>query len=159
MKKILILSLLFSVLLNSCIAPKAAREKRNLINGNWQLTNVSFEGKPGSFKSILFNDALDICFEGSNWFFRENNSTGSYTITQSTLCNGGERFIRWSVVENDYGTSQLQFKAIDEKKKDISGGYGYRLDIDALTASNMKLKSNVMANGEQVAVVYEFTKQ
>ncbi|WP_158978460.1 lipocalin family protein [Cellulophaga sp. L1A9] len=159
MRKIVILSVVCSVLLSSCIASKAAREKRNLISGTWELTNISFEGKPGSFKSVIFNDALDICFEGSNWFFRDNNSTGRYTIAQSTLCSGGDRYIRWSVIETDYGTSQLQFKAIDEKNKDISGGYGYRLDIDALSASNMRLKSNVMADGEQVAVVYEFTKQ
>ncbi|AIZ42880.1 MULTISPECIES: lipocalin-like domain-containing protein [Cellulophaga] len=159
MRKILILSLLFSVVLSSCSATKAVREKRNLLSGTWELTNVSFEGQPGSFKSVIFNDAQDICFEGSNWFFRDNNSTGRYTIAQSSLCNGGDRYIRWSVIENDYGTSQLQFKPIDEKNKDISGGYGYRLDIASLTASNMTLKSNVMANGAPVAVVYEFTKQ
>lgn len=159
MKKIAIISLLISVLLSSCSASKAAREKRSLINGSWELTNVSFEGQPGSFKSVLFNDAQDICFEGSNWFFRNNNSTGSYTIAQSSLCNGGDRYIRWSVVENDYGTSQLQFKAIDEKNKDISGGYGYRLTIETLSASYMKLKSNVSANGTPVSVIYEFSKQ
>ncbi len=159
MKKIVFVSLLLTVLLSSCSASKAVHQKRNLISGTWVLKNVSFADQPGSFKSVLFSDALDICFEGSNWFFRDNNSTGRYTITPSSLCNGGDRFIRWSVIDTDYGTSQLQFKPIDEKRKDISGGYGYRLDITSLTATNMTLKSKVTADGAPVSVIYEFTKQ
>lgn len=160
MKKIVVASLILTVLLSSCSASKKAiHEKRNLISGTWVLQNVSFADQLGTFKSVLFNDAQDICFEGSNWFFRDNNSTGRYTINPSTLCTGGDRFIRWSVIENDYGTSQLQFKPIDEKRKDISGGYGYRLDITSLTATSMTLKSNVTANGAPVSVIYEFTKQ
>tara|TARA_R110002050_G_scaffold56512_1_gene127029 strand:+ start:130706 stop:131188 length:483 start_codon:yes stop_codon:yes gene_type:complete len=159
MKKIVVASLILTVLLSSCSASKAIHQKRNLISGTWILTNISFADQPGTFKSVLFNDAQDICFEGSNWFFRDNNSTGRYTINPSSLCTGGDRFIRWSVIDNDYGTSQLQFKPIDENRKDISGGLGYRLDITLLTATNMTLKSKVTANGSPVSVIYEFTKQ
>tara|TARA_R110000868_G_scaffold145181_1_gene365084 strand:- start:3918 stop:4400 length:483 start_codon:yes stop_codon:yes gene_type:complete len=159
MKKIVVASLILTVLLSSCSASKAIHQKRNLISGTWILTNVSFADQPGTFKSVLFNDAQDICFEGSNWFFRDNNSTGRYTINPSSLCTGGDRFIRWSVIDNDYGTSQLQFKPIDENRKDISGGLGYRLDITSLTATNMTLKSKVTANGSPVSVIYEYTKQ
>lgn len=159
MKKIVVASLILTVLLSSCSASKAIHEKRNLISGTWVLNNISFADQPGTFKSVIFNDAQDICFEGSNWYFRDNNSTGRYTINASTLCTGGDRFIRWSVITTDYGTSQLQFKAIDENRKDISGGYGYRLDITSLTPTNMVLQSNVTANGAPVSVIYEFTKQ
>lgn len=148
------------MLITSCSVSKNARGKRNLLSGTWTLNDVSYENASGNFKSVLFNDADDICFEGSEWFFRDNNSTGHYTIAPSTLCNGGDRFIRWSVVEREENyTSQLQFKMIDEKNKDISGGLGYRLNISNLTANEMTLKSNATVDGKVVNVVYSFTKK
>ncbi|MEP0303497.1 MAG: hypothetical protein ABJD98_10220, partial [Maribacter dokdonensis] len=67
---------------------------------------------------------------------------------------------RWSVVEREENyTSQLQFKFINEKNQDISGGAGYRLNIENLTEYAMTLKSNVMVEGSPVNVVYEFSKK
>ena len=160
MKKVVTLIGVIAIMLSSCSISKDARSKRNLLSGTWSLNDVSFENNTGNFKAVLFNDVEDICLEGSEWFFRDNNSTGRYTITPSTLCNGGDRYIRWSVVERaENYTSQLQFKFIDEKNKDISGGLGYRLNIENLTESMMTLKSNVQVNGEPVTVVYNFTKK
>jgi hypothetical protein len=148
------------LLVSSCSVSKDARGKRNLLSGTWTLNNVAFEGNTGNVKAVLFNDVEDICLEGSEWFFRDNNSTGRYTISPSTLCNGGDRYIRWSVVEREENyTSQLQFKFINEKNQDISGGAGYRLNIETLTEYAMILKSNVMVDGTAVNVVYEFTKK
>lgn len=150
---------LAGILLTSCSVSKSARTQRNLFSGTWILENIYYENNSGNFKSVIFNDAEDICFEGSQWFFRDNNSTGRYTINQSTLCQGGDRFFRWSVVEPSQNySSQLQFKFIDENRKDISGGYGYRLNIANLTEQNMTLKSNVSVDGQPVTIVYEFTK-
>ncbi|KAB7530762.1 hypothetical protein F8C76_04480 [Flagellimonas olearia] len=150
---------LAGLLLTSCSVSKSARTQRNLFSGTWILDNISYENNSGNFKSVIFNDAEDICFEGSQWFFRDNNSTGRYTINQSTLCQGGDRFFRWSVVEPSQNySSQLQFKFIDENRKDISGGYGYRLNIVNLSEQNMTLKSNVSVDGQPVTIVYEFTK-
>ena len=73
-------------------------------------------------------------------------------------CDGAERFIRWSVVDRPGMTSQLQFKFIDEKYKDISGGLGYRLDIEQLTDQQLRLTSKVAVEGQPLTVVYEFTK-
>jgi len=144
----------------SCKAPKAAMKKRNIINGTWTLEDVSYENADGNFKSLLFNDADAICFEGSEWFFRHNNSTGKYTIAPSTLCNGGDRWIRWSVHDNPENySSQLQFKMIDENYKDISGGLGYRLNITDLTEQQMTLKSNATVDGEVINIVYKFNKK
>ena len=160
MRKILLLLGVSVLMLASCSVSKDTRAKRNLLSGSWILNNVSFENNKGNFKATLFNDVEDICLEGSDWFFRDNNSTGRYTIASSTLCNGGDRFIRWSVVarEENY-TSQLQFKFIDEKLKDISGGLGYRLNIETLNTQSMQLKSHVMVDGEKVTVVYDFTRK
>ncbi len=153
---------LFSIVLlvSSCSISKDARAKRNLLSGTWTLNNVSFENNTGNVKAVLFNDVEDICLEGSDWFFRDNNSTGRYTISPSTLCNGGDRYIRWSVVEREENyTSQLQFKFINEKNQDVSGGVGYRLNIESLTEYAMTLKSNTMVDGTPINVVYEFTKK
>lgn len=159
MKKMI---LIFSVVLlaASCTISKDARAKRNLLSGSWTLEDIAFENNTGNVKAVLFNDVEDICLEGSDWFFRDNNSTGRYTISPSTLCDGGSRYIRWSIVERDENyTSQLQFKFINEKNQDISGGTGYRLNIESLTEYAMILKSNVMVDGTPVNVVYQFTKK
>lgn len=148
-----------AVFLSSCSISKVVREKRNMLSGTWTLNDVSYENGSGDLKSIIFSDAEDICFEGSDWFFRDNNSTGRYTLATSSLCEGGDRFIRWSIVENPENySSQLQFKRIDEKNKDISGK-GYRLNISALTTSEMVLKSNATVDGKVINVVYKFTKK
>jgi hypothetical protein len=158
-KKSLLLLAMMGVILSSCSVSKSARDQRNLLSGTWNLDNVYYENNSGNFKSVIFNDAEDICFEGSQWFFRDNNSTGRYTINQSTLCQGGDRFFRWSVVEPQQNySSQLQFKFIDEKRNDVSGGFGYRLNIANLTAQAMILKSNVTVDGQPVTIVYEFSK-
>ncbi|MDO6820178.1 lipocalin family protein [Zobellia sp. 1_MG-2023] len=149
-----------ALVLTSCSLSKNVREQRKTINGNWVLENVGYEASEGSFKSMLFNDANGFCFEGSTWYFLENNSTGSYTIpTSNSACAGGVRNIRWSVLENENGNDQLQFKYIDEKKKDLYGRTGYRLEILSLTPSQMTLKSDVNVDGSPVSVVYNFTKQ
>ena len=157
---LLVFAFVAGLVFSSCSVSKSARTQRNLFSGSWTLENISYENNTGNFKSVIFNDAEDICFEGSDWFFRDNNSTGRYTISQSTLCQGGDRFFRWSVVEPQQNySSQLQFKFIDEKRKDVSGGFGYRLNIASLTEQAMTLKSNVTVEGELVTIVYEFTKK
>lgn len=156
--RILCLLLLASTLL-SCSVSKSARQQRNLLSGTWILEDVSYENNQGAYKSLLFGDAQDVCFEGSDWFFRDNNSTGRYTIKQGSLCQGGDRFIRWSVVEPADRLSQLQFKFIDEKRNDVSGGVGYRLDIANLNEQTMTLKSNVSVEGQPVTIVYDFKRK
>ncbi|MCM4152343.1 hypothetical protein DHD05_12140 [Arenibacter sp. N53] len=157
-KKIILLLVFTASLVTSCSVSKAARQDRNVLSGNWILNNVSYQGSQGKFKSVLFNDADASCFEGSTWFFRNNNSTGSYMLGNSSNCDGAERFIRWSVVDRQGMSSQLQFKFIDDKYKDISGGLGYRLDIELLSDQQMRLTSKVTVEGQPMTVVYDFSK-
>ncbi|UOB17456.1 lipocalin family protein [Abyssalbus ytuae] len=154
---ILILSFLL-IVMTSCSLSKVNKSYRNSINGTWTLTDVSYENASGQFKSVLFNDAEDICFEGSEWFFRANNSTGYYNIPASSLCEPGNRYIRWSVVEGDSTYHQLQFKFTDEKKKDLSG-LGYRLIISSVSDEQMVLRNNVLVDGERVTIVYNFNRK
>ncbi|MDT7830571.1 lipocalin family protein [Pricia sp. S334] len=148
-----------SLLMFSCSTSKQVRNDRKMVDGTWTLDNVGYEGSEGDFKAQLFDDASAVCFEGSTWFFRNNNSTGNYTIQPGSLCSGGQRNIRWSIIENQGGGEQLQFKYIDEKKNDIYGKQGYRLDVVSLAPSQMTLKSNVTVEGDPVSVIYEFSRQ
>jgi len=148
-----------ALMLASCSLSKSVLQQRNLLSGTWQLNDIYYADTTNKYKGIVFGDQEDICFEGSNWFFRDNNSTGRYTIAPSSLCQAGDRSIRWSVVDNENGLSQLQFKFVDEKRKDINQGVGYRLDIANLTEAQMTLRSRVSDNGETVTLVYEFSKQ
>lgn len=160
MKQTFVLSLLLLTVLSSCSISKSVRNQRNLFSGSWSLENINYENNTGSFTAVLFEDARAICFEGSDWFFRDNNSTGRYTIQDGSLCQGGDRFFRWSVIERPENySSQFQFKFVDEKNKDLYGGRGYRLVIDKLTASEMVLKQNVTVDGSPITVVYEFNKK
>ncbi len=154
-----ILPIIASLLLFSCSTTKQVRDDRKTVDGPWTLNDVGYEDNEGDFKAKLFDDASAVCFEGSTWFFRNNNSTGSYTIQPGSLCSGGERNIRWSIIDNEGGGQQLQFKYIDEKKNDIYGRTGYRLDVVSITPSQMTLKSNVSVDGSSVSVVYKFSKQ
>lgn len=160
MKQTSMLFLLLITILSSCSISKSVRDQRNLFSGRWTLENINYENNTGTFSAVLFEDARDICFEGSDWFFRDNNSTGRYTLKEGSLCRGGDRHFRWSVIERPENySSQFQFKFIDEKKKDLDGGRGYRLIIDKLTASEMVLKQNVTVDGAPITVVYEFNKK
>ncbi|MCJ7465452.1 MAG: lipocalin family protein [Maribacter sp.] len=159
-RKIMLVMVMIPMVFLSCKSQKGVPSTKGTaadqktINGAWTLNEVSYEGNTGTFKSVLFNDADASCFAGSSWYFRNNNNTGSYTLANKTDCSAGERFIRWSILN----TNQLQFKFIDEKYKDISGGLGYRMTIATLTDQEMILKSNVSVDGESIIVVYNFTK-
>jgi hypothetical protein len=160
MKNKMLLGLLTVFVLNACSVSKSVRNQQNLISGSWTLENIKYENNTGAFNAVLFNDASAVCFEGSDWFFRDNNSTGRYTIQQGSLCEGGDRFIRWSVVERPENyKAQLQFKFIDEKFKDLDAGRGYRLEISELSAAEMILRSNVSVDGSSITIVYEFSKK
>ncbi|MEZ4971200.1 MAG: lipocalin family protein [Flavobacteriaceae bacterium] len=158
LRKLVFTLLLATGFVTSCSISKAARQDRSVLSGNWILNSVSYEGGQGKFRSVLFNDSDASCFEGSTWFFRNNNSTGSYILGNGANCDGAERFIRWSVLERPGMTSQLQFKFIDDKYKDISGGLGYRLDIEQLNEQLLRMTSKVAVEGQPLTVVYEFIK-
>ncbi|WP_373519476.1 lipocalin family protein [Pricia sp.] len=153
-----VLTILASLFLLSCSTTQPIRDDRKTVDGTWTLDDVRYENNEGDFKAKLFDDASAVCFEGSTWFFRNNNSTGSYTIQPGSLCSGGERNIRWSIIESQGGGQQLQFKYIDQKKNDIYGRTGYRLDVVSITPSQMVLKSNVTVDGNPISVVYEFSR-
>lgn len=155
MRKIITIAILL-VVLGSCTLSKQNKLYRSTVDGTWTLQEVSYEGADGTFSSILFKDADAKCFEGSTWFFRANNSTGYYRIQKNGNCIAGDRYIRWTIQEEN-NTNLLQFKFTDQKRKDLAD-YGFRLTIDYLDASRMKLHSTVNVEGQIVHVVYNFNR-
>ncbi|MCB0445566.1 MAG: lipocalin family protein [Gelidibacter sp.] len=157
MKKtgILLLTLLF---LSSCSLSKVEKTTRKTIDGTWTLTNVSYDTQ-GVFNTILFNDATTSCFKGSQWFFRSNNSTGSYTILNSD-CPTGVRNIRWSANETskDSGMFDFTMKFTDEKKKDLQKNTGYRMKLKYLDANSMQLTQTVLFENQPFHINLNFSR-
>lgn len=137
---------------------KDNKSLRGNLDGNWILSEVSYQGE-GYFKSTLFNDANAKCFQNSEWFFRSNNSTGTYTLAGEE-CSPGVRYIRWSIQNDANGNpSVFTFKFTDEKKKDLYGGAGYVFNIESITENAMVLSSSESAGDDAVNLVYQFNKQ
>lgn len=156
-----LLLLLGVILFTSCGGSsglgKENRGMRDNLDGSWQLAEVTYNGE-GYYKSTLFNDANAKCFEASQWFFRSNNSTGTYELTGEG-CNPGVRYIRWSIQNDAEGNPDtFTFKFTDEKKKDLYGGAGYVFNIQSMTANTMVLSSTESAGGDPVELSYQFTK-
>ncbi|MCQ0112691.1 Lipocalin-like domain-containing protein [Zhouia amylolytica] len=157
-KKHILLITICSLILYSCSLSKENKETRKSIDGTWELTDVSYEGTQGYFKSTLFNDADSKCFKGSEWFFRSNNSTGFYNIMNDG-CPTGQRNIRWSIQDVNGVPSQFQFKYIDEKKNDLNGGYGYVFKVASLNQNQMKLTTDVNVDGDIVTLALQYSRK
>ena len=86
-KSVKLISLLLAVIFfTSCSTSKEARKYKNVIDGEWQLQTIVTEGITGKVKVQLFNEEDFNCFIGSAWTFNQNNSLGTYNISQ----NAGE---------------------------------------------------------------------
>ncbi|THD67898.1 hypothetical protein E7Z59_09620 [Robertkochia marina] len=136
---------------------KENRSMRSTLDGTWQLAEVTYNGE-GYYKSTLFNDANAKCYEGSQWFFRSNNSTGTYELS-GDQCNPGVRYIRWSIQNDAEGNPvAFTFKFTDEQKKDLYGGAGYVFNIQSITENTMVLSGTESAGGDPVELIYQFNK-
>ncbi len=155
-KTTFVLLTMLAMVASSCSLSKFNKEVRQSVNGSWTLTNIDYD-KPGIYEAILFNDVDADCFAGSDWFFRNNNSTGTYTIKGGDKCSNGLRYIRWSINELSDTQAQLQFKFIDEKKRDINPN-GYRLTIEKLDAETMVLYHSVNVEGSPLKISYTFKR-
>ncbi|WP_224482797.1 lipocalin family protein [Robertkochia aurantiaca] len=154
--KLIVITLGFITLSSCGSLSKENRSSRDLLDGTWELTEVSYGGE-GYFKSTMFNDVDAKCFEGSEWFFRSNNSTGYYNIMDPE-CQTGQRFIRWSIQDANGVPTKFTFKFTDEDRKDLYGGVGFAMDIVSLDPSSMVLKTTVNVEDSPVDLIYQFNK-
>ena len=144
----------------SCSVSKEARGIKKDINGNWILQTVTVEGITGVVKTTVFNEADLSCFIGSEWNFISNNSMGSYTLVdKSKNCTPVKRFIRWSIFEPKDAAKEFQFKRLDDKKNTMDNGDGYRLIVTESGDNNLKLRSDIVFEGRNSAIIYNFVKK
>ncbi len=155
--------LIMAALLFSCSASKsggdtAAKMNKRTLKGTWEISDIRFVGEEGLYKANLFGLADSPCFKGSDWVFIPNNGTGKFTIEPASRCEAGTHRILWSFNETGYGSTQLQFKYVDEKNKPLSGDRsGYRAKIDALTPNNMvlRVKSNYQGSAFDIVLTMD----
>ncbi len=149
---------IITVLLSSCSLSKQEKTARKTIDGTWTLTKVTYDS-PGTFNSTLFDDTKASCFEGSQWFFRSNNSTGTYDIINAN-CPTGIRNIRWSSNEvgKDSGIYDFTMKFTDEKKNDLQKNTGYRMALNYLDDNTMKFTQTVSFEGAPFKINLNFSR-
>lgn len=149
-----------TAVLAACSGSKQARAIKSNVDGNWQLQTVETEGIAGTVKVQLFNEADMSCFVGSSWKFNQNNSLGSYNLSKNAGdCFAIKRDFRWSIFEQSGMPSELQFKRLNEKLKEIDGNQaGYRLRVIQATNTNMQLKMDITFENRPAAILFNFVK-
>jgi hypothetical protein len=155
------LSMLFALFFfASCSVSKEARTFKNTIDGKWQLQTITTEGITGKVKAQILNEAELNCFIGSNWSFNQNNSLGTYSISQNAgECVAVTRTIRWSIYEAKDEPKLFQFKKLDTKLKPIEeGNAGYRFTILKLDAGSMQLRNDISFEGKPASFIYNFVR-
>ncbi len=155
--------LLLATVIVSCSASKSAstadKMNKRTLKGTWELTDIRFVGEEGLYKADLFGLADSPCFKGSDWVFIPNNGTGKFTLEGGNRCEAGSHRILWSFNEPGDGSTQFQFKYVDEKNKPLSGDKsGYRAKIDVLTSTNMVLRVQSNYQGSPFDIVLTMDK-
>ncbi|MFV0540438.1 MAG: lipocalin family protein [Aestuariibaculum sp.] len=155
MKRILLLVLTIGLV--SCGTSKVVRDSKKVIKGNWALNNITYS-ESGTFNVSLLNDVSKECFEGSTWQFIPNNNTGTYTINGSD-CAVGDRYFVFTIQEVDAATGLYSFllKPTDAKHKS-STNQGFRLQLTALSDTDMQWQQTVNVEGKPFTITMNFIK-
>ncbi|MCX2837063.1 lipocalin family protein [Salinimicrobium sp. MT39] len=158
MKKIvfLILSVVFLV---SCGSSKVANEARATMNGDWQLTSITYPGNSQNVQVSLLNDVPARCLEGSTWNFISNNNTGSYVVS-GLNCPSETEFFIWSIDGSNaaMGNYDLMFKPTNSDHKSVTGNTGYRINLTHLSGSQMTWEQTVSFEGKPFTIKMNFNK-
>lgn len=157
MKKLGI-AFMVATLFVSCSLSKVEKTARRTVDGNWILNSVTYDSS-GTFNTTLFNDVTASCFEGSQWFFRSNNSTGTYDISNAD-CSTGVRYFRWAADEQGKNTGDFDFtlKFTDAKKKDLESKTGFRMKMKYLDDNAMQITQTVQFEGKPFHINLNFTR-
>ncbi len=153
-----------AVLLLSCgvVSQKESTVYRKTMNGNWLLEKVTYEGGHNEFDITIFGKGAPACFEGSSWYFNQNNATGSYTLNGGREgCTSDTQNIIWSIFEPIEGIYSFQFKPVAEGQKAKEVKVGYRMDILDLSETQMRLRSTNRIEGENksLQIIYHYIRQ
>lgn len=155
MKNILLAGILGAALTVSCSTAKTAQSNRAeflQLKGDWQITSVDYDK---NFSVKPFDEGADVqCFVGSQWKLIPNNYSGSYTLNGGGDCPSVMQPIKFEVVNGN----EFKFKKLIEGTKAKAVTSGYSLNLVSQTASTFSLEQNIPANGQNVRVVYNFSK-
>ncbi|MEX0995588.1 MAG: lipocalin [Flavobacteriaceae bacterium] len=156
MKKTILL-LTFCALIFACATPKAVKESKKVIKGEWILNSVTYS-ESGQYKITFFGDESKDCFEGSIWKFIPNNNTGIYTIG-SAGCNVGDRNFIFTIDQIDAATGYYDFllKPTDSRGKSETNE-GFRMRLAQLSETNMTWEQNLTFDGKPFRINMNFTK-
>ncbi|MFD0762226.1 lipocalin family protein [Lutibacter aestuarii] len=156
MKKLCMFAVVIFTII-SCGTPKTVIQSKKVIKGYWNLDMVTYS-ESGDFKTLLLNDALATCFEGSTWRFIPNNNTGNYTINNQN-CVLGERYFIFTIQEIDPNTGLYDFllKPTNEKEKS-EDNKGFRLNLTQLSESTMQWQQTVLLGGQPLKINMNFSK-
>ncbi len=160
MKKLVTLSLIFFILVG-CGSTKELNgvPGKKTLKGEWQVDQIEFFGAEGTYKAFMFDMADSFCFKNSIWMFIPNNYTGKFTLaSNSSNCESTTARIRWSYFDSDT-ERYIQFKYTDDKNKSLDPmNRGYRMKIESLNQTNMKIELDVEYEGSPFTVVMSMSK-
>ncbi|WP_029033029.1 lipocalin family protein [Salinimicrobium terrae] len=158
MKKVgfLILSVFFLV---SCGSSRVENDARATINGDWQLTDITYPGNDQNVQVSLLNDVPARCLEGSTWNFISNNNTGSF-VNSGINCDSETEFFIWSIDGSNaaMGNYDLMFKPTNADHKSETGNQGYRINLTQLSGDQMTWEQTVSFEGKPFTIRMNFNK-
>lgn len=147
-----------SLLAVSCSGVKNAQtaqsQKKEFLQlkGDWQITSVNYDN---SFKVKPFDEGADAqCFVGSTWKLIPNNYSGTYMLNGGGDCPTVTQPIKFEVVNGN----EFKFKKLIEGSKAKAVTAGYSLSLISQTAESFSLEQNIPSGGENVRIVYNFSK-
>ncbi|MBQ0787975.1 MAG: lipocalin family protein [Oceanihabitans sp.] len=148
---------LLTVCLLSCGTTKTVRQSKKVIKGDWIVDTITYS-ELGTYNVKLLGDASKKCFEGSTWHFIPNNNTGTYAITDLECTDGVRNFV-FTIKEIDELTGLYDFllKPTNEKNKSETNA-GFRLNLTALSDTQMQWKQTVDLEGKPFTITINFSK-
>lgn len=155
MKNIILAGILGATIITSCSTAKTAQANRAeflQLKGTWLLTSVNYDS---NYKIKPFDEGADAqCFVGSTWTLVPNNWTGSYSLNGGGECPTVMQPIKFEVVNGN----EFKFKKLMDGTKAKAVTAGYSLNLISQTAESFTLEQNIPSEGENVRVVYNFSK-
>ncbi len=155
MKNLLLAGIFGAAMTVSCSTAKTAQADRAeflKMKGDWEITSVNYDK---NYKVKPFDEGADAqCFVGSHWRLIPNNWSGSYTMNGGGDCPSVIQPIKFEVTNGN----EFKFKKMLEGSKAKSVTVGYSLNLISQTTDSFSLEQNIPSNGENVRVVYNFSR-
>lgn len=158
MKNLLLAGMIGATMSVSCSSVKTAKTAQTnkaeflQLKGDWEVTSIDYDK---NYKIKPFDEGADAkCFIGSHWRLIPNNYTGSYTLNGGGSCPSVIQPIKFEVANG----TEFKFKKLLEGSKAKAVTEGYTLNLVSQTTDTFSLEQNVPSAGENVRIVYNFSR-